>query len=835
MSTESLVPGSVIVRFDEDFAESLADAPATKASAVFDGRLEGLGVLSVERLYPDAGKWEPRHRKAGLHRWYRVTFDPAARTSTKAAADFSSVPGVVFAEPERRAKSTAYFNDPYAPQQWALFNDGTRTPNSVAGCDINVEPVWDLYTAGSPDVVVAVIDEGIQFDHPDLAPNCIPGGPEGSKCFLYDREGYVIYPGDHGTHVAGTIAAVNNNEIGVCGIAGGYDGQGSKVMSCQILMENPRDPDNPYQGNSYNAMVWAADHGAVISQNSWGYVYESEDDAKKGGVGAIGAAIDYFIKNAGCDENGNQRADSPMKGGIVIFAAGNESWSMAWPAAYEPVIAVGATSAKFTRAYYSNYGSWVDICAPGGDAKLNSLIRSTVSGSSYANYQGTSMACPHVSGVAALLVSYYGGPGFTNEMLKERLIGGAAGGKLPSSTPIGPLLDALGSFTYGGTTPPDLPSEIGAEVSSNSIALSWKVTPDSDDIKAYGYMVVASKTKSEIENIDITKIPESVITTVVEVGRTPIGETISATLSELEFETDYYVSLLAYDYAGNYSAPAEVKTVQTAKNDPPAVSTDYTGDFVIEPFEKLTVDYTVADPNGHQFTVEIDPGSDALTWKLADGVYQITIAGNGAPHGSYTAHILATDSYGEATDYPIAYEIKENHAPVAVADMDNLQFAKTGARSVIDMSKYVSDEDGEQLSFSASLSDKTVANISQDGNNLVVTSRGFGLSDVTVTATDACKAKCTLSFKILVRDSDNSGPVDLYPNPVVDVLNVRPAAEGQLQITVYNKSGATILEILDEASPFTPVAVDLSGKPGGLYYVKVQGAGIDGTYTIAKR
>ena len=829
----SVVPGSLIIQLDEEQADLMAESPEN-APAVFGRSLDALGIVSIERVYPDAGKWEARHRKAGLHRWYKLAYDPQALTVTKAAADFSSLPGVVYVEPERRVESTAFFNDLYASRQWDFYNDGSR-PNSEAGCDINVVPVWDNYTAGTPNVIVAVLDKGVDVDHPDLEANCIPVGPEGSQSFVSGYESTVNnLPADHGTHVAGVIAAVNNNGVGISGIAGGYDGHGVKILSLAVLKENPRDPDHPIGGKMNQAMVWAADHGAVISQNSWGYVFESEEDALNSSAGSLRPAIDYFIQYAGCDENGNQLPDSPMKGGIIFFSAGNDAWSIGWPAADEAVIAVGATSAKFTRAYYSNHGDWVDICAPGGDAKLNTLIYSTILNGEYGNMQGTSMACPHVSGVAALLVSHFGGPGFTNEMLKEKLLGGASKTKIPASEDIGPMLDALGSFTYGSTIAPELPSTLEIGAASNNLTLTWKVTADPEDVKAYGYLLLLSENAADLENIDVNNLPESVKAVDVTVGTAKIGDPISATIPELEFETTYYVTLIAHDYAGNYSAPMAVKTIVTNKNAAPVVTTDYTGSLVLQPYEKINATYYVSDPDGHSFTVELEPGSSAFKWTKSGDKYQAAITGNGAPAGQYVAHLIATDSFGASTDYQIEYEILQNHVPYSIAAFENLLFTKTGEKVVYDMSKFFADEDGEQLNYSASMSESNVISVNQSGNNLIITAIGSGLTEVTITASDACKDRSTASFKALVREN-TSVPVDLYPNPVVDKLNIRPAAEGQIEVSIFNKIGAKVWSGSGSAAPFTPFEIDLSGLPGGIYYVKVTGAGVNDTYTIAKK
>ncbi|MBU3807677.1 MAG: S8 family serine peptidase, partial [Candidatus Phocaeicola faecipullorum] len=371
-----------------------------------DDAAVSLGVVRMERTFPYAGKFEPRTRKEGLHLWYDVYFDETVPL-TRAGEEFSSIPGVSTVEyrpkvvrvvgtmvpgtltssPEllsgRTSEAADVFNDPMLEEQWHYYNDGSLS-GSVAGADINILPMWERGFVGNSDVIVSVVDGGIDYTHEDLADNMWVNpemsDPDESHGYNFVRNNYRLTADDHGTHVAGTISAVNNNGIGVCGVAGGDKANGIpgvRLMSCQIF-------EGMTGGDGVAAIKWGADHGAVISQNSWGY----ELGYIRGTPESDKAAIDYFVKYAGFDENGNQTG--PMAGGIVIFAAGNDATNVGYPGDYENCMAVSAIAADYEDAYYTNYGDWVDIAAPGGDEFKNHFVISTVSGNQYAGYQGTS-------------------------------------------------------------------------------------------------------------------------------------------------------------------------------------------------------------------------------------------------------------------------------------------------------------------------------------------------------------------------------------------------------------------------------------------------------------
>ncbi|MBK5203169.1 MAG: S8 family serine peptidase, partial [Prolixibacteraceae bacterium] len=388
---DSYTTGKIRVKFTEELAlqvqttiklsKNSNTTTKTEVKSV-DNALSSLNVTGLKRTLPYCGKFEKRTHEAGLDRWYDITFDKS-KSLTKANNDLSLIDGIDIVEyipivkisdntkntvpPSTATKNYSNivtnknndiypFNDPYSVYQWNYYNDGVDyngdpDSNMVKGCDINVLSVWKNFTTGNKDVIVAVIDEGIDINHEDLAGNIwensselngITGVDDDNNGYVDDINGYNfvkdkgnIVGDDHGTHVAGTIGAVNNNGIGVCGIAGGDKGKdikGVSLMSCEIF-ENYTDDNgdtSTSQGKPMEAIKYAADNGAVIAQCSWGYT-----DPTSNYIGPYyEKVIDYFIKYAGIDENGIQTG--PMEGGVIIFSAGNDDNIYGPPGSYEP-------------------------------------------------------------------------------------------------------------------------------------------------------------------------------------------------------------------------------------------------------------------------------------------------------------------------------------------------------------------------------------------------------------------------------------------------------------------------------------------------------------------
>ena len=510
---EHAAKGELVLFVSEEAAEAWTAAESATRSGIdaLDAVAIELGAESVEPVFNMHINGDEK-RKYDLHRWFVVKFNEESdlvATAEKFAAikevnhvQYSTmlqrpnVRAVPAAEmPSTRVEEVKMpFNDPKLELQWHYHNQGLKAiyPTSREGEDINAFAAWN-YTKGNNQIIVAVVDEGVKYNHPDLKDNMWVNEKElngvegkdddgngvvddihginavkGTGNITWDRgdwvtiEGVRTWDGDvgHGTHVAGTVAAVNNNGIGVAGVAGGSgNGDGVRIMSIQIF----DGVDRTSPAANAKGIEYAADNGASILQNSWGYSAGTNmtDAAYESAYGIELRALRYFVNKSNCPA---------MSGSVAIFAAGNDTQESAdYPGAYNEFLCVTAYSPDGLPTSYTNYKTGCNVAAPGGDlfvangeyqyegGVLSTLPTETIDsytgapyGEDYGYMNGTSMACPHVSGVAALVLSYAveNGITLTNKQLYDILASSVRNidDQLTGSKPIYPGFEKYGNM-----------------------------------------------------------------------------------------------------------------------------------------------------------------------------------------------------------------------------------------------------------------------------------------------------------------------------------------------------------------------------------------------------
>ena len=836
--------GRLRLKFKSRFAGKAEQAVYTRAGTI--------RIVSMKRLFPFAGKFEERTRKAGLHLWYEVEFDEQTPV-TRALALLGDTTEIEIAEPvyiirntggegtvpvrsagERNSDGTAPFNDPELSRQWHYSNTG-ELPNSVAGADINLFAAWQK-NQGSREVIVAVIDGGIDYRHEDLTGNVgnpaelfgEPGVDDDGNGYIDDIYGWNFINGtnqieadDHGTHVAGTIGAENNNGVGVCGIAGGHGGNtGVWLLSCQLF----GTIDGREVSASFPEMIkYAADAGAVIAQNSWGYeniTYLPRADQE---------AIDYFIQYAGVDERGEQTG--PMKGGVVIFAAGNENKDYrTYPAAYEKVVSVAAYAPDYKKSWYSNFADWVDIAAPGGTygygRKYNGEcpVYSTLPDNQYGYMQGTSMACPHVSGIAALIVSQFGGPGFTPEKLLAHLYQGTRDIDIYNPEYAGRLgigaADAYLALAEDQGIAPQAVDTLYCGNTSGVVDVTWQISADEDDGKPFQYLVCWSE--DPLGQLDPGRLPEGVASVRVTVPRAgQVGDTMACRLTAIRGETRYYVGIVAIDPWGHYSGTTTVSFV-SPHNEPPMITSEYEEQALTLKYNQTgEIVFWISDPENQEFNYELeDENHLAAATQLNDRI-TVKIRNYGFQAGTYRLCLKVTDSGGAMASKEFTVVLEPNESPRLQSPFENVWFGSLQEVRTVSLAAHFTDEGPGGLSYAYEY-DPAYLTLTSGQGEFRLKPLKFGLSQVKITATDAEGLAGETDFLVMTHDYRQE--VTFYPNPVMDKLNVRMGreVEGTIYLTFSTLDGQLVKKVNAPIGPFAPAEVDLSGLKKGTYVVQLK-------------
>lgn len=384
------------------------------------------------------------------------------RSVEKAIETLQRLLFVDFVEPDYVIRAYMEPDDYYYTEglQWAPDNDGSFYLNLwgpflgtlfpiKAGADIDANLAWDI-TTGSSDVIVAVIDTGVDYNHEDLAGNIWSNTGSSSGIHGYDFYNDDNNPMDehgHGTHVAGTICAQGNNQVGVAGVA----------WQCQIMALRFLGADGSgYTSDAISAIEYAVENGAKISNNSWG----GEPEFSNGLYAAIQSAATIghlFIAAAG-------------NGGSDGIGDNNDS-TADYPSSFDldNIISVASTNANDDLSSFSNYGSSrVDLGAPGED-----IVSTYTIAGDYEIASGTSMAAPHVAGVAVLVASMHPEWGYAD--IKNRILSTTRPlTSLAGKTVTGGVLNALNAVQEPATLPTAPTSLSATAVSDTEITLTWE-------------------------------------------------------------------------------------------------------------------------------------------------------------------------------------------------------------------------------------------------------------------------------------------------------------------------------------------------------------------------
>ncbi len=687
-SSADCVAGVVRVKLQREVAVKIASLPQTASVGVqstgitqFDRVNNKVKAVSMKRLIPYSPKFEAEHRAAGLDLWYEIRFDETAVKPAEARALYSAVPGIQIAEnvhPVKpiggesfrvisnaemakaqavaKANAATPFNDPLLGQQWHYYNDGKLLTGSVKGADANIWNAWTVET-GKSDVLVAIVDGGFQVDHPDLEQagyineaelNGKAGTDDDGNGYVDDIYGwnFVVDSNDvsahaHGTHVAGTVGAINNNGIGVAGVAGGNGDGGVKMLRCQVFDSRAESTS----GNYAAALVYAADMNASIAQCSWGWAYPDTYEQN------VIDAIDYFTSKGG----GNK-----MNGGLCIFANGNTGeQGNYWPACYDKVLSVGAIDPMLRPASYSTYGTWCDVSAPGGDLDFGEKygVLSTLPNSTYGYNNGTSMACPHVSGIAALVLSKFGSNTFTNENLRMQLV--SAVNDLYTSNPGAEglfgsgYIDGYKAMQMGTGEAPAAITDFTLTPSSDNVLVEW-IIPDTPE-KSVDHHIFYYSTEEFTADTDVNTLKFISLDTKFNVS----GDAMSYEITGLQPTTTYYIAIVAVNRYGASSALSPVKSATT--NEGPKVELDKNS-------LTLAIDATSSKTAQGEFTIT-NNGLGVLKWNLSAATTKFTVSSYGVSSPNPGRIVPASGDYTaqSVSNYPVvAADYKKEDYPKTI-------------------------------------------------------------------------------------------------------------------------------------------------------------------------
>lgn len=903
------VPGTAIIELKQNPAGASTRAAS---NVVTRAKVFSNSKVKVRQLFDMTTKYASLKHRIGLDRWFVVEFDKNQNVN-EVVNELQKDPAIASAcgslaikqietcyTPLTRATEGDYVKmhnvndgqglpnftnpDKYLKHQWHYMTTASNLYNFKPGADINLFPAWGVET-GDSNVIVAVLDSGIDFGHEDLAGAKWEGNPSGGRNFFNAMLGEnqdEIIPGYHGTHVAGTIAARNNNGIGVSGIAGGNGTKesGVRLMSCEIY---GRDGDSRTAGTEgiVRAFEFAAENGALICNCSWGYPFSRKDDINNEifhkrlapAFEALKKGIDYFTKYAGCDTSGNPKPNTYMKGGLVFFASGNDGQDdiEMIPASYDKVVAVGAFGSDYTPTDYMDKGPWVDILAPGGvvskDIRITGVL-STVpkdfenaqigkdswgreyilpDNNNYAFAQGTSMATPHVTGIAALVVSKFGkqknGGQFTNEELRKRILGAVKSvspykGQYSDPRFKGKLgigyIDAFRALAEPETKKPIAPQlEVESYTDNHQkgyydATVKWKVTADEDafDKKAFVYDVTLYRKSDQTKAVQQTTVFSY---------EQKIDQYLQYEFTGLDSNIEYIVKVVARDRSDNKSEEVS-KEFKTKLNQAPEFTTNIDNNIkLLDTDSHLHLQLPVKDAEGHKWEYKVTQLPLGVEFKrLENDVFDLLIQVKETGKFSFTITLI--DELGGKTEKTINYEVMPHAAPTLKEDMANVALIAGSAPATIDLSSVFEIVANQKATFSAKSNDETVAVAEvNEVQQLIIKPLKPGIATIIVNVNDGFK-QAVNTIQVRVTKKGSGDAFSIYPNPAHSYIKalMRPGIQ-QVEATVTSLRGQRLIHETLQVSNTNEVTLGVDRLAPGTYYLLIKTANATTKHTFIKK
>lgn len=912
------IPGEAYVKFKKK--------PSTDGLRSFSLRSLSADAISREGLelkpiFDTSGPWGEAIKREGLDRWYSVSFSKEADVHAvieelrkddnvenvhggleavqgKATTTISQQGSLRALSPNayRFEFNDSYrnqFDDPMLPQQWHYQNNGGGAyPYAYSDADINLFKAWDV-TTGDPRVVVAVIDAGVDFSHPDLAHAQWTGTDEDGATLVggwnFVKDIPTVEPGYHGTHVAGTIAAKNNNGIGGAGIAGGNGTtqEGVKIMSLQVFSkdeENGGGTSAKIDGFA-RAFTFAAKHGALIANCSWGFSYRSDYTPEyyanyyKEYLQVINEAVNFFNKYAGCNTDGTPKDGALMTGGLVFFASGNDGVNNIEiiPSSLPQVVSVAAYRADWNIASYANKGKWVDILAPGGDvtyaashlnpcfgilSTVTETFQSTLIGdkmgseylyygdSRYAYAQGTSMATPHVTGVAALVISHFGPQSrLTSAELRQRILSAVKPIDHESNVPFNNNVAWRGNMGVGyldaglalapkGDVPPTKPDVTIKHLGFYDVEVAWQVTEDKDDPSQKGTTFVYDLYLNKGKDQTSYKFGEE--SAQVYSRAKSVGEELTYKFDKLETNQDYTLVVVARDRGGNTAEPVYLN-FKTEYNQPPRITNMVSDVTILDTKPYYEYDFEVEDGDGHawSFSSSLPPKT---TLERKGNKLHLHINTNGLNRGKHKVEIRLYDLLEE--DKPLGgetlevfeFELRSHQAPKQVSPISQVALQRGGSAVTINLADIFAGTTGQSLSYKATSRDESIVKASVEGQSLVLTpGNKAGYTSVSLVVSDGGK-QTVVAVQVLVSEQGQSQVYALYPQPAHSYMRilVNPSVKSIEAIVTSMRGEVLQQETLSVKGQTNEATLEIDRLAPGTYHLLVKAGGVTSKHTFIK-